>query len=118
MRPEGRDADHLRDMFEYARAIARSIQGLTLEDYLRDSDLRMATERRVEIIGEAASRISEEFQSAHREIPWRKVVAQRNVLAHEYGDIDDEILWGVATVSIPELILQLEPLIDSPSPGA
>jgi uncharacterized protein with HEPN domain len=55
--------------------------------------------------------VSEAFQRAHPEIPWRKIIAQRNVLAHDYGEIQDDVLWQVATVSVPELIAALEPLI-------
>jgi uncharacterized protein with HEPN domain len=87
------------------------VEGRTLDDYLRDEDMRLAIERRIEIIGEAARRVSEGFQNAHPEIPWAKIVAQRHVLAHEYGEIQDDIVWKVATVSVPELISRLEPLI-------
>jgi uncharacterized protein with HEPN domain len=75
--------------------------------------LRLLLERRVEIIGEAARHVSEDFRTAHPEIPWRKIVAQRNILAHEYGDIDDEIMWDVATISMPALLRMLEPLVRS-----
>ena len=54
--------------------------------------------------------ISGKFQAAHPEIPWGKIIAQRNVLIHQYGEIEDEIIWQVAMVSIPELIGLLEPL--------
>ena len=109
MQPEG-DAAYLLDMLEHARGVLRSVRGRTLDDYRDDEDWRLLLERRVEIIGEAARRVSEDFRTAHPEIPWRKIVAQRNILAHEYGDIDDEIMWGVATISMPELVRLLEPL--------
>jgi len=111
MRPDERDAGYLLDMIEHARGVVRALQGRTLDDYVRDEDLRLAVERRIEIIGEAARRVSPAFQQAHPEIAWRKVIAQRHVLAHEYGEIQDDIMWRVATVSVPELISLLEPLI-------
>jgi uncharacterized protein with HEPN domain len=111
MRPDERDAGYLLDMIEHARGVVRALQGRTLDDYVRDEDLRLALERRIEIIGEAARRVSPEFQLAHPEIAWRKVIAQRHVLAHEYGEIQDDIMWRVATVSVPELISLLEPLM-------
>jgi len=110
MDPDERDAGYLLDMLEHARGVVRAVQGRTLEEYLHDADLRMAVERRVEIIGEAARRVSHPFQKAHPEIPWRKIVAQRNILAHQYGEIQADILWQVATVSVAELIALLEPL--------
>ncbi len=111
MRPDDRDAGYLLDMLHHARGVAQALQGRTLGDYLRDEELRLAVERRIEIIGEAARRVSQAFQSAHSEIPWRKIIAQRNVLAHEYGEVQDDLVWQVGTASVPELIVLLEPLV-------
>ena len=55
--------------------------------------LRAAVERNIEIIGEAARRISDDLKQEHPEIPWRKIIAQRNVLIHEYDDIDYKEIW-------------------------
>ncbi len=65
----------------------------------------------MEIIGEAARRISEELRRAHPEIPWRSMIAQRNVLAHEYGEIKHERMWVLVTEHLPALVLDLEKLI-------
>lgn len=113
MRPDVRDAGYLLDMLLHARGVAQSVAGRTLEDYVADENLRLAVERRIEIIGEAARRVSRQFQDRHPEIPWGKIIAQRNVLIHEYGEIQDEIVWAVATLSVPELIFLLEPLAPS-----
>jgi len=72
---------------------------------------QLAVEREVEIIGEAARRVSEPFREAHPEIPWQTIIAQRNVLAHEYGEIRQDLMWRVATTRMGELILVLESLI-------
>lgn len=111
MLPDERDAGFLLDMLRHAQGVARAVEGRTFGDYAADEDLRLAVERRIEIIGEAASRVSDAFREGHPEVPWRKIIAQRNVLAHEYGEIEDEIMWGVAMVSIPELVRLLEPLV-------
>jgi len=92
------------------------VKNLTLEQYQADENLRLATERRIEIIGEAAGRISQTVQQGHPEIPWRRIIAQRHVLAHEYGEIDDELIWRLAATHIPQLITMLEGLIPPP-PG-
>src|SRR5687767_3985254 len=102
MQPDLRDAGLMLDMLESARIVVRYVDGKTLDDYLRDEMLRDAVERRVEIIGEAARGISDAFQAAHPEIPWRRIMSQRHVLAHDYGDIEDEKLWRVATIYAPE----------------
>jgi uncharacterized protein with HEPN domain len=65
-------------------------------------------------MGEAANRVSLSFREAHPEIPWKRIVAQRNVLAHEYGEIEHALVWRVATIRTPELIQQLERLVPPP----
>jgi uncharacterized protein with HEPN domain len=111
MRPERYDAAYLWDMLDAAKTVTGFIQGRSYQDYLRDRMLRSAVERNVEIIGEAAGKISKSFRDAHAEIPWQKIIAQRHVLAHEYGDIEHELLWIVASRHVPTLIKHLEPLV-------
>jgi uncharacterized protein with HEPN domain len=111
MQPSERDAACLLDMLQQAQGVVRAVQGRSLSDYSRDEDLRLIVERRIEIIGEAARGVSAAFRDAHPEVPWAKIIAQRNVLAHEYGEVDDEIMWDVATVSVPELIRLLQPFV-------
>lgn len=111
MPPEDRNTAYLWDMLESARLIREFTAGLKIEDYLKDRKLQLAIERSLEIIGEAARRISENFQESHQEIPWRKIIAQRNVIAHEYGEIRHERIWTVITVNIPELIEKVEPIV-------
>ena len=107
MRPEQRDTAYLWDMLDAAEAVATFVAGRGQDDYEADRMLRSAVERQVEIIGEAAGKVSADFQSAHPEIPWRGIVAQRHVLAHDYGEVDNSLLWLVATVHSPELARQL-----------
>ncbi|MGB2823825.1 MAG: HepT-like ribonuclease domain-containing protein [Phycisphaerae bacterium] len=106
----GQDPALLLDMMDSARAIVQMVSEMTYGAYAGDRRTRRAIEREVEIIGEAARKVSRAFQEAHPEVPWRRIVAQRHKLAHEYGEIEDEILWRVATVHIPELVALLEPL--------
>lgn len=110
------DNSYLWDMLAAARAVESFGRGRTDADYLADLMLRSAVERQIEIIGEAARFVSATFQAAHPEIPWRPIQAQRHVLAHDYGEIRHERIWRVATVHIPELIRQLEPLVP-PAPS-
>jgi uncharacterized protein with HEPN domain len=113
---EASDAGYLWDMLDAGRGVVGSLKGLNIEQYRADENLRLATERRIEIIGEAAGRVSQDVQQAHPEIPWRRIIAQRHVLAHEYGEIDDELIWTVATVHIPQLIAVLDRLVPPPPP--
>ena len=98
-------------MWDAARAIQKFVLSRSFEDYKADRMLRGAVERHIEIIGEAANKVSRGFRAAHPEIPWHRIIAQRNVLAHEYGEVDDSLVWRVAVARIPELISQLEPIV-------
>ena len=114
MRPERTDPVFLWDMLDAAQSVAGFAAGRTFEEYLRERMFRAAVERCVEIIGEAARHVSREFQSKHPEIPWHKMIVQRHVLAHEYGEIRHDLIWRVATVHIPVLIARLRPLVPGP----
>jgi uncharacterized protein with HEPN domain len=101
---ETEDQALLLDMVDSARSVVEMIAGMTFDHYVNDRRTRRAVEREVEIIGEAARAVSDGFQQAHPDIPWRKIIGQRHKLDHEYGEIQDEILWRVATIHAPELI--------------
>ncbi len=111
MQPEKRDKAYLWDMLDAAQAIAEFVKGKKYRDYEESRMLRSAVERNVEIIGEAARRISEATREKHPEIPWRAIIGQRNILAHEYDEILYEALWGLATNRIPELISMLKNIV-------
>jgi len=114
MRPESSNISYLWDMLDASMAIQQFLVGKTFNDYNTDRLLRGAVERHIEIIGEAARNVSADFQSKHPQIPWIKIIAQRHVLAHEYGEILVERIWRVASQRIPELIRLLDPLIPEP----
>ena len=111
MLPEDRDAAYLWDILDVAKTVVEFTTGLSLHDYLKDRKLQLAIEREIEIIGEAARRLSENFKAVHPEVPWSRIIAQRNVLAHEYGDIKQDRIFNLAKTHIPELIELLKPLL-------
>lgn len=113
MAPEKDDISYIWDMLDAAKAVREFITGRSYQDYLIDRMLRGAVERHLEIIGEAAGKVSKAFRDAHPEIPWQKIIGQRHVLIHDYGDIEDELIWSVATIHIPDLIDKLEPLMET-----
>lgn len=118
MRPDERDAAYLLDMLQAAEKVRRFVKGVKQEEFVQDEVLRDAVERNIEITGEAARKVSEAFKSKHPEIPWRKMVAQRNVLVHEYDKISVDEMWIVATFHVPKLIENLMPLIPPAPPEA
>lgn len=114
MQPEGRDPAYLWDMMEYSKQVLDLCEGVTLPAYLQDRARQLAIERCLEIIGEAAKRISQEFRDAHPELPWRHIIAQRNVMAHEYDDILQELVWKTATEDVPALATMIAPWVPEP----
>ena len=62
----------------------------------------------IEIVGEAASRISDEKRQAHQEIPWSDIVGLRNRIVHAYFEIDLAVVWNIVNDDVPALIRQLE----------
>jgi uncharacterized protein with HEPN domain len=120
MRPEERDPAHLWDMIEAAQAIVDFTRNLTLEEFLqagRDREItRLAVERELEILGEAARRVSSRFCNDHPEIPWKEMVGLRNVISHEYDKVDYTRIYRIVHERIPELITLLEPLIPPAPP--
>jgi uncharacterized protein with HEPN domain len=109
-----KDAARLNDIVKAAEAIASFINGQTEADYNANLLLRSAVERQVEIVGEAARALSQTFRAAHPEIPWKKIGATRNILAHDYGMIRNDILWQIASVHVPDLLAQVRPLVPPP----
>lgn len=109
--PSERDKAPLWDMLDGARAILDFTSGKTADDYFLDRMLRGAVERHLEIIGEAARKISEPFRVGHPEIPWRRIIALRNILAHDYGEIKHERIWALVREGIPELVQALAGLV-------
>jgi len=118
MRPEERDPACLWDIIEAARAIVDFTRDLTPEEFLapgRSGEItRLAVERELEILGEAAHRVSLPFRNEHVEIPWKEMVGLRNVISHEYDKVDYMEIYRIVRERIPELIALLEPLVPPP----
>jgi len=111
MQPDQRDKGYLWDMLDAAEAVLDFVRDKTPKDYLADRMLRGAVERHIEIIGEAARHVSAELKQAYPEIPWRAMIGQRNILAHEYGEVRHEMIWNVATMRIPDLIAAIRSIL-------
>lgn len=96
--------DHLEEAVALARERTRS-------DLDTDRLLLLALLKLVEIVGEAATRISAATQAAQPEIPWREIIGTRNRLVHGYDSVDGDILWNIVTVDFPPLATQLRGLL-------
>ena len=109
-----RDDDRLADILEAAEKITvRAAKGRTVFD--ADEDTQIVLVHLIQVIGEAAAGLSEEFIARHHEVPWRQIIATRNRVVHGYFEVDLDILWDVAVVDIPELASRVR-LIQSDTP--
>lgn len=81
---------------------------MSRESLLAGAEKPDAVLRRFEIIGEAASRLSSETQALFPSLPFRSMRGMRNIIAHDYGEVDLELVWKTATSDLPGLIETLE----------
>ena len=112
MSPDERDAGYLWDMLEAARETRELTAGMSLETLLSDMRSRRALERTLELIGEAASRVSAHMRARQAAIAWTAIIGQRNVIAHRYAAIDYGLLFTTVTTDLPALIENLERIVD------
>jgi len=107
------DADRMRHMLEFACKVRDLSRQRMREDLESDELYSLAMARLLEILGEAASRVSKARQSRHTEIPWAQIVGLRNRLIHGYDTIDPDIVWKILTQDLPVLIESLERILAS-----
>jgi uncharacterized protein with HEPN domain len=94
---------YLQDIARSCDKILRFTEGLTQSDLTRDEKSYDAVVRNLEIIGEAAKHLSDELRMQLPDIEWRKAAGLRDMLAHAYFGIDDDILWDVVQNKVPQL---------------
>ena len=110
--PPPKSAVRLRHMLDHAREAVSMVRGKTRADRETDRQLNLALVRLLEIIGEAAGRISKEDRDRYSNIPWPEIVGLRNRLIHGYDEVDFDILWQIVTRDLPPLIKNLKKLLE------
>jgi uncharacterized protein with HEPN domain len=106
-----RDEAYLLDILLAARDVRSYVEGFDFERF-KESELHQdAVVRKLEVVGEAAKRISEEMKGSTPGIPWRQISGMRDRLIHEYFRIDLQEVWDTVQNGIPDLIARVEPLI-------
>ena len=98
----------LRDLLDSARAIQSYLAGVSREAFLADMEKQDAVLRRFEIIGEVAGRLSPETMALFPGLPFRAMRGMRNIIVHDYGEVDLEMVWRTAAKDIEPLIESIE----------
>ena len=105
-----RDESYIIDILDAAKLIQQFLEGIDRKLFDDDMMRQSAVIRQFEIMGEATKRLSDEFRTAHPEIPRRQMAGMRDILIHAYNHVDIDTVWNAATNVVPDLILQFEPL--------
>jgi uncharacterized protein with HEPN domain len=103
----------LEDIIESAEKIMSYTDGLTYDEFLKDSLTVDAVIRNFEIIGEAANRLPEDVKENNTEIDWFKIKGLGNRVVHDYFGIDYKIIWFTKETDLPKLIIQIKSILNN-----
>ncbi len=112
------DSVSLRQMLDHIEEATAIAHGRTREDLESDRVFFLALLKLVEIVCEAATRVTQAAQAAHPEIPWREIIGTRNRLIHGYDAVDYDILWEIVATDFPPLAQQIKGLFGEGKGGA
>lgn len=109
------DADliRVRHMLDAAQETLGFIRGKKRSELDRNRMLTLSLIKEIEMIGEAANKVSESFRKKHASIPWQAIVDTRNHLIHGYFDVDLDILWTTVSKDLPGLVRELKKILSS-----
>lgn len=105
----------LRDILDGIERIQRYTRNMTEEEFRNREETQDAVMRRIEVIGEAAKRLTPEFKALHTEVPWREIGGMRDVLIHDYFGVNMERVWETANKDLPQLKEQISKIIETDS---
>lgn len=114
--PPKDDLVYFGHMFDTARKIVGKAEGLTRARFDADENLRLALLHLVQILGEAARCVSDKGRAAHPDIEWRSITGMRHRIVHDYMDVDEDILFRVATENVPDLCQRLAAFVPADPP--
>jgi uncharacterized protein with HEPN domain len=98
-------------MLDKAHEALSLVHGKTRQDYDRDSVLRLALTHLIQVIGEAARRVSPQFREKHQRIPWDAIAGMRSKIVHDYMNVDEDIVWDSVTQELQPLIEELKKIV-------
>jgi uncharacterized protein with HEPN domain len=103
-----RDDAHVLDILEAARRARSFVDGVSVDVFLADIKTQSAVLHQLTVLGEAARRVSEPFRLKHANVPWKRIVALRSVIVHDYDEIDLDEIWNILQNDLPGIIPQLD----------
>ena len=103
-----RDKSYIYDILKYSQEIIDILKDENHNSFVNNRIKRLAIERLIQIIGEAANHLSKDFMQENPDIPWTKIIGLRNKIVHDYGEILTDRIWLIASQSIPELMDQIK----------
>lgn len=109
-----RDEAYLRHMLDAIDRVAEAVSRTTLRDFEKDWVIQDAIIRELQIVGEAAGRITRELTTYRPEIPWAEITGLRHKLVHDYFVVDLRIVWQTATEDVPLVRPLIAKLLDDP----
>lgn len=110
------DLVYVGHMLDKAQETLSLVHGKTRQDYDRDTVLRLALTHLIQVIGEAARRVSTSFRERHPQIPWDAIAGMRNKIVHDYMDVDEDIVWDSVIHELPLLISELARIVPAENP--
>ncbi len=99
---------YVQDIKDSIKKIGRYVEGMNFQEFKEDEKTVDAVIRSLEVIGEAANNIPDEFKKKHEDIPWEKIISMRNKMIHEYFGVDLEIVWETIKTDIIDLSSKLD----------
>jgi uncharacterized protein with HEPN domain len=109
--PNRDDGITLRQILDHAKEAENLVANLQRDDLENQRIISLALVHLCQIVGEAATRVTQETRVRYPEIPWSKIISFRNRLIHGYDVIDYDIFWRILTVDLPGLISNLEKIL-------
>ncbi len=107
------DTQYLVDILDAAKLAVSYVDDKTTKEFFDDIQCQDAVIRRIEIIGEAAGRITTQTRAALPQLDWKGMVGMRNVMIHQYQSVDLLIVWDTIQRSLPPLVAALEKYLES-----
>ena len=114
-----RDSDYLEHIANRIARIERATSGVDSAGFRANEDLQAAIERYIEVIGEAAGKLSQDTRDLAPDVPWSQVIGARNVIVHGYAEIEPDRIWDIVRSHLPALrvaVGRLQQLLDEKEP--